>query len=249
MHLPPYFAPGRNFHARRQEKEMFCRIHLQIIPETRNIEGGNFAMKKLCVILSVVVLVAAVLAGVLYVRTGNLNNDLTAVKADMENKTAELTSAKADVEAKAAEIATLTEQLTAAQGDAEAKAAEIATLTEQLTSAQNDAEAKAAEAAAHAEKAAKLSEELQVAKAEAAGLTDKMNTLSAELAAKNEEIVNLTALKEAAESKLSTLQEKLQPMIEAFDTLKQSIADDSLWQSILKPFTDAIDGLGEIFSK
>ena len=65
----------------------------------------------------------------------------------------------------------------------------------------------------------------------------------------NEEIVNLTALKEAAESKLSTLQEKLQPMIEAFDTLKQSIADDSLWQSILKPFTDAIDGLGEIFSK
>ena len=73
---------------------MFCRIHLQIIPETRNIEGGNFAMKKLCVILSVVVLVAAVLAGVFYVRTGNLNNDLTAVKADMENKTAELTSAK-----------------------------------------------------------------------------------------------------------------------------------------------------------
>ena len=200
-------------------------------------------MKKLCVILSVVVLVAAVLAGVFYVRTGNLNNDLTAVKADMENKTAELTSAKA------AEIATLTEQLTAAQGDAEAKAAEIATLTEQLTSAQNDAEAKAAEAAAHAEKAAKLSEELQVAKAEAAGLTDKMNTLNAELAAKKEEIVNVTALKEAAESKLSTLQEKLQPMIEAFDTLKQSIADDSLWQSILKPFTDAIDGLGEIFSK
>ena len=45
-------------------------------------------MKKLCVILSVVVLVAAVLAGVFYVRTGNLNNDLTAVKADMENKTA-----------------------------------------------------------------------------------------------------------------------------------------------------------------
>ena len=186
---------------------MFCRIHLQIIPETRNIEGGNFAMKKLCVILSVVVLVAAVLAAVFYVRTGNLNNDLTAVKADMENKTAELTSAKADVEAKAAE------------------------------------------AAAHAEEAAKLSEELQVAKAEAAGLTDKMNTLSAELAAKKEEIVNVTALKEAAESKLSTLQEKLQPMIEAFDTLKQSIADDSLWQSILKPFTDAIDGLGEIFSK
>ena len=102
-------------------------------------------MKKLCVILSVVVLVAAVLAGVFYVRTGNLNNDLTAVKADMETKTAELTSAKADVEAKAAEIATLTEQLTAAQGDAEAKAAEIATLTEQLTAAQNDAEAKAAE--------------------------------------------------------------------------------------------------------
>ena len=91
-------------------------------------------MKKLCVILSVVVLVAAVLAGVFYVRTGNLNNDLTAVKADMETKTAELTSAKADVEAKAAEIATLTEQLTAAQGDAEAKAAEIATLTEQLLS-------------------------------------------------------------------------------------------------------------------
>ena len=88
-----------------------------------------------------------------------------------------------------------------------------------------------------------------MAKAEAAGLTDKMNTLNAELAAKNEEIVNVTALKEAAESKLSTLQEKLQPMIEAFDTLKQSIADDSLWQSILKPFTDAIDGLGEIFSK
>lgn len=122
-------------------------------------------------------------------------------------------------------------------------------MTEQLTSAQNDAEAKAAEAAAHAEEAAKLSEELQVAKAEAGRLTDKMNTLNAELAAKNEEIVNLTALKEAAESKLSTLQEKLQPMIEAFDTLKQSIADDSLWQSILKPFTDAIDGLGEIFSK
>ena len=153
------------------------------------------------------------------------------------------------IEAKAAEIATLTEQLTAAQGDAEAKAAEIATLTEQLTAAQNDAEAKAAEAAAHAEEAAKLSEELQVAKAEAAGLTDKMNTLNAELAAKKEEIVNVTALKEAAESKLSTLQEKLQPMIEAFDTLKQSIADDSLWQSILKPFTDAIDGLDEIFSK
>ena len=96
---------------------------------------------------------------------------------------------------------------------------------------------------------ANAEKESQVAKAEAAGLTDKMNTLNAELAAKNEEIVNLTALKEAAESKLSTLQEKLQPMIEAFDTLKQSIADDSLWQSILKPFTDAIDGLGEIFSK
>ena len=95
----------------------------------------------------------------------------------------------------------------------------------------------------------KFTEEQKYAALEAAGLTDKMNTLSAELAAKNEEIVNLTALKEAAESKLSTLQEKLQPMIEAFDTLKQSIADDSLWQSILKPFTDAIDGLGEIFSK
>ena len=81
-------------------------------------------MKKLCVILSVVVLVAAVLAGVFYVRTGNLNNDLTAVKADMETKTAELTSAKADVEAKTAEIATLTEQLTAAQANVEAKTAE-----------------------------------------------------------------------------------------------------------------------------
>ena len=109
-------------------------------------------MKKLCVILSVVVLVAAVLAGVFYVRTGNLNNDLTAVKADMETKTAELTSAKASIESMTAEIAALNEQLTAAQGDAEAKAAEIATLTEQLTAAQNDAEAKAAEAAARAEK-------------------------------------------------------------------------------------------------
>ena len=75
-------------------------------------------MKKLCVILSVVVLVAAVLAGVFYVRTGNLNNDLTAVKADMETKTAELTSAKASIESMTAEIAALNEQLTAAQGDA-----------------------------------------------------------------------------------------------------------------------------------
>ena len=181
-------------------------------------------MKKVCVILSVVVLVAAVLAGVLYVRTGNLNNDLTA--------------AQADAEAKTAEIAALTEQLTAAQADAEAKTTEIAALNEQLTAAQ-----------AKEEEAAKLSEELKLAKAEAAALNDEMTKLNAELTAKNEEIVNVTALKEAAESKLTALQEKLQPMLEAFDTLKKSIADDSLWQNILKPFNDAIDGLGEIFAK
>lgn len=205
-------------------------------------------MKKMCVVLSIVTLVAAVLVGVVLVRNHALQADLTAEQDCVSAMTTEiaalkdeLAAAKAEIESKTAEFAAKEEALAneAAANDAAAKE-QIAQLNEQLTAAQSENEAdKAAQAT--------LGEELAALKAEKETMSAEIEKLNGEIAAKAEEIINVTALKDAAEKKLEELKTNLQPMIEAVENIKQSVADNALLQGVIKPFTDGIEAIKEVF--
>ncbi len=231
--------------------------------EGTDVEGVKQTMKKLCVILSIVMVAALALSGVLYMRNSSLTADLEAAKAETkeqtenatslserltaaqndftekvneaDNLTAQLAAMQTETDEKTAEIAQLTEQLTAAQTKIADQSAEITALTEQLNTAQTDAEVKAADITALNEKVKLLQEEKE--------------KLSAELAQKDTEILNVTTLKNAAQQKLNDLNALLQPVIVKFEELKEAVADSTLWQSIFESFDEIVNGIKEIFNQ
>ena len=220
-------------------------------------------MKKWCIILSIVMVAALALAGVLYVRNSSLTADLEAARAETKTQTEnatffseQLTASQKDFAEKSDEADTLTAQLAAMQTEADEKTAEIAQLTEQLTAAQTKIADQSAEITALTEQLSSIQTDAETKAADITALNEKVKLLqeekeklSAELAQKDTEILNVTALKNAAQQKLDDLSALLQPVIEKFEELKEAVADSTLWQSLFESFDGIVNGIKEIFNQ
>ncbi len=158
-------------------------------------------MKKPVAILSVLLVIAVIVAAVFGVQKGDLSKEIVTLNADLTSSTDSNKSLQADLDASAAKVAELEANAAAAL---EAHAAELAALEE----------AKAAELEAAAAKAAEL--EAQVAEltaqaeAQAAELATAAEALFADLAAKETELVAAKADLEKANADLAAAKADLE---------------------------------------